>query len=69
MEGFRMNLDTAEEFYLRCMARKAVTEEERLAILRELVQELRAVKLNEKDLKRQLRGKKVLVVKKSKRGA
>jgi hypothetical protein len=63
MEGFRMNVDTAEEFFLRCVARKATTEKERLAILNELVQELRTVRLNEKDLKRQLRGKKVIVVK------
>ena len=62
MEGFRMNVDTAEEFFLRCMARKAVTQEDRLAILKELVKEFRVVKLNEKDIKNQLRGKKVLKI-------
>jgi hypothetical protein len=62
MEGFRMDADTAEEFFRRCDARKAVTESERLAILKELVAELRAIKLNEKDLENQLRGKKVLKV-------
>jgi hypothetical protein len=62
MEGFRMNLDTVEEFFKRCETRMAKTEKERLAILRELVKELRVVKLNETDLKRQLRGKKVLKI-------
>jgi hypothetical protein len=62
MEGFRMNLDTAEEFFLRCMAKKATTVTERLAILEELKRELRVVKLDEKDMKRQIRGKKVLRV-------
>ncbi len=65
IEGFRMDLDTLEEFYTRCMARNANTEAERLAIMRELVGELRAIKLNEKDIKNQLRGKKVLHVKRS----
>jgi hypothetical protein len=64
MEGFRMDLDTAEEFFKRCTEREAVTETERIAILRELVQELRAIKLNETDMQRQLRGKKVLRIKK-----
>ena len=60
MEGFCMNLETAEEFYSRCLARNAVTEKERVAILKELVAELRAVKLNEKDISNRLRGKNVL---------
>jgi len=33
-----------------------------LAILKELVKEFRVVKLNEKDIKNQLRGKKVLKI-------
>jgi hypothetical protein len=62
MEGYRMNLDTAEEFFTRCEARKAITREERVAVLEELKKELRAVKLNDKDMKNQLRGKKVLKI-------
>ena len=62
MEGFRLDVDTAEEFFKRCEARKAVTREERTAILEELVRELRAIKLNEKDLVNQMRGKKVLKI-------
>lgn len=62
MEGFRMDVDTAEEFFRRCETRGAITREERTAILKELVYELRAIKLNHKDLKNQLRGKKVLKV-------
>ena len=60
MEGFQVDVDTLEEFFRRREARKAVTEEERIAILKELVYELRAVKLNDKDIKNRLRGKKVL---------
>lgn len=60
-----MNLDTLEEFYTRCAARNAVTEAERLVIMRELVEELRVIKLNEKDITNRLRGKKVLHVKRS----
>jgi len=58
-----MNLETAEEFFRRCLARKATTEQERLVILKELQQELRVIKLNERDLQNQLRGKKVLRIK------
>lgn len=50
------------EFYRRCEKRKAVTKAERVAVLRELVQELRAIKLNEKDLESQIRGKNVLKI-------
>ena len=57
-----MNLDTACEFYARCADRGAVTREERTAILIELVKELRVIKLNERDLGRQLRNKNVLVI-------
>jgi hypothetical protein len=60
IEGFQMDLATAEEFFIRCLTRKSDTEAERIEILKELVAELRAVKLNEKDLKRRVRGKKVL---------
>lgn len=62
MEGFGMNLETAEEFFRRCQERGTVTEAERVAVLTELVKELRAIKLNEKDIKNQVRGKKVLKI-------
>lgn len=61
-EGFQMNVDTAEEFFKRCIDRKASTEAQRVAILEELVNELRAIRLNEKDIANQLRNKKVLKV-------
>lgn len=62
--GFRMNLDTAEEFYKRCIEREAVTDKEKIAVLKELVTELRAIKLSEQDLKRQIKGKRILRIKK-----
>ena len=62
MEGYRLNLDTAEEFFTRCAARNAITREERTAVLAELVKELRAIKLNDKDMKNQLRGKNIFVI-------
>lgn len=62
--GFMMNVDIAEKFFLRCIEREAVTKEEKIAILQELVKDLSALKLTEEDLKKQLKGKKVLVVKK-----
>jgi hypothetical protein len=62
MEGYLINLETMEEYFNRCEERKAVTREEREAILVELVKELRAIKLNDKDMKNQLRGKRVLKI-------
>lgn len=55
MEGFRMNLDTAEEFFKRCIERKADTEEARIVLLKELQAELRVIKLTEADLERMAR--------------
>jgi len=62
MEGYRLDVDTAEEFFNRCAKRGAVTEAERVAVLEELVQELRAIRLNEKDIENQTRGKNVLKI-------
>jgi len=59
-----MTPEVAEDFFRRCLARGAETEKERIAILQEIVVELRAVKLNEKDIRNQLRNKKVLHIKK-----
>lgn len=61
--GFLTNIGVAEEFFKRCLEREAVTEEERNKILLELVAELKAVKLTEEDVTKQVRNKKVLIVK------
>ena len=63
MEAYRLTLEAAEEFYKRCAERRAITEPERVAILDELMHELRAIKLNEKDIENQIRGKNVLHIK------
>jgi hypothetical protein len=61
--GYRMTLDDTIEFYQRCIDRKATTRDAKMAILKELQTELRAIALNEKDLENQLRNKKVLKIK------
>lgn len=61
--GFQLNLEMAEEFFLRCMDRKANTLPEREAILRELVKEYKAIGLNEDDLRRKLSAKRVMRIK------
>ena len=63
--GFRMDVDTMEEFFRRCAARKAKTRNERMAVLKELVYELRAIKLTGQDVVRHLKGAKLVRVKKS----
>jgi hypothetical protein len=60
--GFRLDVDSLEEFFLRCIARKAETREERMIVLKELVYELRAIKLTGQDVKRMMKGKKVLKI-------
>ena len=66
MQGFLMTPEICEDFFRRCIARGAKTEAEKVLILNEIVNELTAIKLNEKDLKRYLKGKKVLHIKRSK---
>lgn len=61
--GFRLTLDTAEEFFKRCMERKAETKAERIAILEELKAECLGIAVTEKDLSLLLKGKKVLEIK------
>jgi hypothetical protein len=63
MIGFQLTPDAAMEFFQRCIERKANTLEERMAIMKELQKELRAIYLNEKDVERRIRGKKVLRIK------
>ena len=67
--GFRMDLDTAEIFFKRCLERKAETEIERISILQELVAEMRALKVTEEDLSKLTKGKKVLRVSRSDKGS
>lgn len=61
--AYRLDLDTAEEFYRRCAARGAETREARMVILKELVYEMRALKLTQQDLKMLTKGKKILHIK------
>lgn len=61
--GFLMNADTAYEFFLRCEKRNALSHEDRMKVLKELQQEFRTVALNEEDLTRQVKGKKILRIK------
>jgi len=61
--GFRMNLDTAEAFYKRCIERKAESREERMKVLEELVAEMRALKVTEEDIAMLSKGKKILRIK------
>lgn len=67
MKAFVMDLAAAEEFYQRCIDRNAVTEEERIQIMNELVHEhnIKILK-NEEQLAKELAGKKVLNVKNTK---
>lgn len=59
--GFQLTLDLLEEFYRRCIETGAETKEAKIKILKEL----KAVGLNETDLKRRIKGKKVLTIKHS----
>lgn len=64
MKAFVLNLEAAEEFYTCCMDRNAVTEEERVKIMNELVHEYNIKILkNEEQLAKELAGKKVLNIK------
>ena len=62
--GFMGNLDFAEEFFTRCQKLNPDTRENRVKLLEEMVKELKAIRMNEKDIKRQTKGKKVIVIKK-----
>ena len=46
---WQMDLETAEEFYTRCMDRNAVTEDERVEILIELANEGRMKSVSKTD--------------------
>jgi preprotein translocase subunit SecA len=61
--GFTLTAANAEEFFIRCHKRWAVTRDERIAIMEELKKELRAIALNTRDLQRIVRNKKVMVIK------
>lgn len=61
--AFLTNAAFAEEFFLRCMERKADTIEEREQIMEDLVKELKAIRMTDTDLHRYLKNKRVLHVK------
>lgn len=63
LEGFLMNAEMAMEFFQRCNASNAKTLEERTAILHAMQKELKVVKLDEKAIKNQIRGKRLLQIK------
>ena len=64
MKGFMMNLETAEKFYKRCAELGAVTEDERLSVMYDLIHEENVKILDEKGLAKALAGKKALIVRK-----
>ena len=59
-----MNLDTALKFFKRCAELEAVTEDERLSVMYDLIHEDDIKILNEKTLAKTLAGKKALLVRK-----
>jgi hypothetical protein len=61
--GFRLTPENAEEFFKRCIDRNAETLEAKMAIMEELIKELRALYLNPQDLRRIVRNKRILVIK------
>lgn len=63
--GFMMTLEVAEEFFNRCIMKEAITKEERLQVLKELVKEKQAKELNNAEFNDVLLNKKILVVKKN----
>lgn len=62
IRGWLLNAEVLEEFFNRCEKQEAITRPEREKIMDELVAELRAIHLNETDLKRTLKNKKALVI-------
>lgn len=61
--GFIMDASTAMEFFDRCLKKEAVTREEKMKILEELVAEQKAKALDKRSLGQELKGKKALYVK------
>ncbi len=64
MKGFLMTLEIAEKFYKCCLEKEAITEEERLKVMNELIHEEKIKILKEQQIKDLVKGKKVLHVKK-----
>lgn len=50
MDYFMMSVDVAEEFFHRCLLKEAVTEPERLAILKDLMEEKKLMAAGHTDL-------------------
>lgn len=62
MSAFLMTLAQAEEFYRRCMEEKAETLEQRLEVMKKMIEERRAFPQTEEQVNKRLQGKKVLYV-------
>lgn len=62
IDGYLTTVDQAEEFFRRCMENKAETLEERLEILRQMEIEHRVFPQTEEQIKKRIKGKKVLRV-------
>ena len=65
--GFAMTPEIAELFFTRCVEKEAVTQEERIIILKNLVDEHHVKVLNKQQLKDVIKDKKIVVIKR-KRG-
>lgn len=69
MEYFAMDPATAEEFFSRCLYKEAITEPERLKVMRELIAEKKQILAGQTNLskeefvKKLSKGANVLVVK------
>jgi hypothetical protein len=61
--NFLLTLDTAEEFWGRCLKRNACTYEERIVIMEEMMAERKAFKQTDEQIRKRLTGKKVLRIK------
>lgn len=66
MSQYLTTLGQAEEFFKRCVERKAESREARLEILAEMAKERRMFAIDEKQLAKRLEGKKVLHIKNKK---
>ncbi len=63
--GFIMTADVACQFFQRCIEREAIKPEERMAILKELVEEHKAKALSVDEIKETVKDKTVLQVKRA----
>lgn len=66
--GYLSNVEFMEEFFKRVQKLPIDNRETRTQLLEDMVKEAKAIRMTETDLKRYIKGKKVLVVKKEKNG-